>query len=128
VIDTESTWHRASTRWSGLALLFLVLSLLAVGTWSTRSSTVEWQPGGVTVIVAALFSLIAAGVARNRRRTYRALLLIAVLSLVGLTALGGLSVGVWFLPATVCVLLATGTESLERRAAQRTLELSKDGY
>ena len=112
----DPSWRGASIRWTGFGVGSVVLPIVLLLAWAHQRPDVTFHAPGVLLLVVGAAS---AGLALLGRRSvwgYRVLLLISAVMLSTVTWRGGLFLGVYFLPATICVAWALGSDLLAGRA------------
>ena len=117
------SWRRASVIWSALTLVaavvptsYFVLFVLGPAHSAVRSGAWENAIRAYVILAPLVLAPAAALLLRRRWYGYRVAVFASAVLLVGVVVLGGLFVGIYFLPAAAFALCAVGAEALTRRA------------
>jgi predicted ferric reductase len=104
------SWRRTSALWTGLTLAAAIVPAIyfITGPLSAASKTGRAYAILAVAVLAPAISLIL----RHRWIGYRVFVLLSGLALTSLTVLGGLFIGIYFIPAACFALIALGTEAL----------------
>ena len=116
-LPADSGWRRASLIWSGLALVasaapaaYLVLSPV----YRDGRSLAAANPHLYVILGALVAAPGLSLLLRRNWRACRAATLASALLLTAVVVLGGFSIGLFFVPAALCALLAMTTELMAR--------------